>query len=250
MTNFTLPMSYCAGDTLSRAHTALSMNTTEKSLILDVRRHAAMEATPRTIPGAVLASDLAEISKHAALFSSISKVRLFCVHGYERSMSAAIMVRNFGCQIEDIPGGFEAFEEAGGETVNIVKGKTGILGSSRLWLFDATIESALVAWVTARFIDPLSDCRFVPKAHKDKVLIELENAGVNSAFFQQNNDDNQLDALMEEFDFQNFSILTNTVIPFLQQSATSDFLQGVSCEHVIAFCDHVWATANRKNQAS
>lgn len=250
MTNSTLPMSYCAGAALSRAHLGLSMNSPEKSLILDVRRSAAMEATPRTIPGAILASDLLEISKHPDLFNSVAKVRLFCVHGYERSISAAIIVRELGCQVEDISGGLEGFEAAGGETVNVVNGKTGVLGSSRLWLFNDTIQDAFVAWVLARFIDPLATCRFVPKAHEEKVLIELENAGMAVAFFPETAGDNPLNALMSEFNFRNFSVLTNTVISFLQQPATNDFLQDVSCESVFAFCDQVWATANRQNQAS
>ncbi|MEP0518843.1 MAG: hypothetical protein ABJO09_21465 [Hyphomicrobiales bacterium] len=246
MTNSTLSMSYCAGDTLSRGHSALSMNTPEKTLILDVRRSRAMAATPRTIPGAVLAPDLAEIPKHAGLFRDISKLRLFCVHGHERSISAAILMRDFDCEVEDIPGGLEAFEEAGGETVSVVEGKTGVLGSSRLWLFDNTIEHAFVAWAMARFIDPLSDYRFVPAAHRAKVQIELESADANTTIFQEGG--NPLNALLEEFDFQNFPILTRTVIPFLQQPATSQLLQGVSSEDVIAFCDHVWTLVHLKNQ--
>lgn len=250
MTNSIQSMSYCAGDTLSRAHPQLSADSMVKPLILDVRRPAAMEATPRTIPGAILASDLSEISKHAALFSDVSKVRLFCVHGYERSISASVIVQKYGCEIEDIPGGLEAYEETGGETVKIVNGKTGLLGSPRIWLFDNTIESAFTAWVVARFIDPLSDYRFFPKAYEEKVLIELDNAGFGSAFFPLVNGENQLDALVEEFEFQNFSILTNTVISFLQQPATKDLLRGVSCENVFAFCDQVWTTAQRNIQTS
>lgn len=250
MTNSTQPMSYCAGDTLSRAHSQLSMVSMEKPLILDVRRSAAMNAAPRTIPGAILSSDLSELPRHAAFFGGISKVRLFCVHGYERSISAPVIVQKFGCQIEDIPGGLEAYEEAGGETVKIVNGKTGLLGSPRLWLFDATVEDTFAAWVVARFIDPLSDYRFVPKAQEGKVLIELDSAGFVSAFFPLVNGKNRLDALLDEFEFQNFSILTNTVISFLQQPATKGLLRDVSCENVFAFCDHVWATAQCQNETS
>lgn len=250
MTNSTLSMSYCAGDTVSRVGSGLPVGSAEKSLTLDVRRAAAMAATPKTIPGAMLASDLSDLSNHASFFAGVSKVRLFCVHGYERSISAAIILRGFGCQIEDIAGGLEGFEEAGGETVSVVKGKTGVLGSPRLWLFHDTIADAFVAWVVARFIDPLSSYRFVSEAHEEKVLVELKNAGLDSVFFQQTDGDNKLDALLEEFDFQNFSILTDTVIPFLQQPATSDLLRGVSCDQVLAFCDHVWTTANLKTQKS
>lgn len=250
MTNSTQPMSYCAGDTLSRAHSQLSMVSMVKPLILDVRRPAAMEAIPRTIPGAILASDLSEISKHAAFFSGVSKVRLFCVHGYERSISASVIVQTFGCDIEDIPGGLEVYEKAGGETVKIVNGKTGLLGSPRLWLFDYTVEDIFAAWVVARFIDPLSDYRFVPKAHKEKVLIELDTVGFASSFFPLADRANPLNALLEEFEFHDFSILTTTVISFLQQPATCDLLRDVSCEKIFAFCDHVWATAQHKNQTS
>lgn len=250
MTNSTLSMSYCADGTLSRAHNRLAKNFIERSLILDVRRPAAMEATPRTIPGAILAPDLSEISKHEALFAGVDKVRLFCVHGYERSISASVMLQQFGCDIEDIPGGLEAFEEAGGETVNIVIGKTGRLGASRIWLFDDSAQEALVAWAMARFIDPLSDYRFVSKAHEEKVQIELNNAGVAAAFFPHASEENPLDALLDEFRFQNFPVLTDIVIPFLQQPATTDFLRHASGENGFAFCDHVWAMAKLKSELS
>ena len=206
--------------------------------------------TPRTIPGAILASDLIELSKYAAFFTAVSDVRLFCVHGYARSIPASVILQTFGCEVSSVPGGLEAHEMAGGETVKIVSGKTGLLGSPRIWLFDTTVENAFAAWVVARFIDPLSDCRFVSKTHEEKVLVELDNADFAAEFFPLESDENQLNALIEEFEFHNFSILTNTVIPFLRQPATYDLLRDVTWESVFTFCDQIWATAQFKCQTA
>lgn len=250
MFNSTLSKSYCAGDVLSRGHhnaDRYSASSGLPNLVLDVRRSAAMQSVPRTIPGAILAPDLSLLARHSSLFANVGKVRLFCVYGHERSQAAAIILQQLDCEIEDIRGGLEAYVASGGETVQIIEGKTASLDSERLWLFNHSVEDAIAAWAMKRFVDPLSSYQFASKAYAEKVLAELQLAGLSEVSLWNSGEENTLTALLEEFDFQQFPVLMETVIPVLQQSATHDFLMRLPIERVGAFCDHIWMLAQQRS---
>lgn len=85
-----------------------------KVTLLDVRRPAALERSPRKIPGAEW-RDPEQVAAWAAAVTSGRPVVVYCVHGHEVSRFVAGSLRVRGYDVRFLIGGIEAWQKEIGE---------------------------------------------------------------------------------------------------------------------------------------
>jgi rhodanese-related sulfurtransferase len=80
--------------------------------LIDVRRRAAFDADPRTVPGAVW-RDPEQVTNWADGLNLERPIVVYCVHGHEVSHGAVDRLRALGFQAALLEGGIEAWKASG-----------------------------------------------------------------------------------------------------------------------------------------
>jgi len=103
-------------DTITAAELATRLASTEKPVLIDVRRKADADADPCRIPGAVW-RDPAEAEAWAGSLSAGTTAVIYCVRGGSVSQSTLKTLRGAGIDAVFVEGGLAAWKESGGTVV-------------------------------------------------------------------------------------------------------------------------------------
>ena len=141
--------------------------------IVDVRRRAAYDDSPRAIAAAQW-RDHPRAEDWAASLPPDQAVVVYCVHGHEVSQSAAALLRACGRRAAYLEGGFEGFAAVGGITID--KGGLPAPGPGSLWAIDADVAVDRLAcpWLIRRFVDPQARFLEVASARLEAVATEVD----------------------------------------------------------------------------
>ena len=85
----------------------------EPPMVIDVRKRAAFDAEPLTIPGA-LRRDPSHLADWAGALPPGAGLVVYCVHGHEVSHGVRDALRRHGFAVELLAGGLEGWKAAGG----------------------------------------------------------------------------------------------------------------------------------------
>jgi rhodanese-related sulfurtransferase len=125
--------------------------------LIDVRRQAAFDEDPRTIPGAIRRLPEA-IDDWASALEPWRTVVVYCVHGHEVGRSAAATLRARGLDARHLAGGIEQWK-ADGLPTHAVSEPTRWVTRER-----PKIDRIACPWLVRRFIDPSAEFFYVPAA--------------------------------------------------------------------------------------
>ena len=149
-------------------------------MVLDVRRQARFDESPRLVAGAVRCAP--EVVAHLATTHPPTKVVVYCVYGHNVSQDAVAALRAAGWSASALEGGIEGGQEGQDETQAIVRWRTqppltfakradwGVTGAQpSRWITRARpkIDRIACPWLLRRFIDTRAEFLYVPT---DQVL--------------------------------------------------------------------------------
>jgi Fe-Mn family superoxide dismutase len=97
------------------------LKTSQRPMVLDVRKRPAFEADPAMVPGAVWRNPCA-VEQWAAELPPGCSIIVYCVHGHEVSRGVRDELRRRGVMAGIIEGGIEGWRAAGGPVVAAQEG--------------------------------------------------------------------------------------------------------------------------------
>jgi rhodanese-related sulfurtransferase len=138
------------------------VGTGRAPLFVDVRRPAALEATPLRIPGALWRPHL----EAGGWFGDLPArpVVVYCAHGHNVSEIATAELIARGADVAMLEGGIEAWVSAGGPTVSrAIDGVDPALPLPTIWVTRERpkIDRIACPWLIRRFVDPTARFHFV-----------------------------------------------------------------------------------------
>jgi rhodanese-related sulfurtransferase len=170
-------------------------------IIVDTRRAAACETTPRLIAGA-LRGDPAALASWSHSLPRARAVVAYCEHGGDVSRTAADLLAAQGYSTAVLTGGLQAWLDAGHPTIRI-RHELHVPGGSR-WVTRERpkIDRLACPWLVRRFIDPQALFFYVPA---NRVRIEAEPLraepyDIADVRFSHRGARCSFDAFIEEFD--------------------------------------------------
>ena len=93
-------------------------DTGENFALVDVRKLPAFESSGQIIPGA-LWRDHEQVEIWSAAYVGDAQLIVYCVHGHEVSQNATAKLLLMGIDARYLQGGFDAWIEAGGNSIEV-----------------------------------------------------------------------------------------------------------------------------------
>ncbi len=181
-------------DTQNPSHFSISpqafntrMGRADAPLVLDVRRQARFDESPRLLVGAQRCApeDVAAL----ATTRPIGDVLVYCVYGHNVSEEAAVALQTAGWSAHTIAGGIEGGQDGEDDAQSIDQWRTqpplsfakradwGVTGEQpSRWITRERpkIDRIACPWLIRRFIDPRAEFFYVPTA---QVLLQAKERG-------------------------------------------------------------------------
>jgi rhodanese-related sulfurtransferase len=173
--------------------------------LVDVRRQAAFEDTPRMLPAAQRGAP-EEIAVWSRGLSRNRPVVVYCVHGHEVSKNAAHMLGAQGFNAQALEGGITAWIDAGLPAVK--RHGDGVAASRWITRERPKIDRLACPWLVRRFIDPNAMFFYVPAAQVRDQAKQLgaQPYDVPDTLFSHRGAQCSFDAFLDEYDLHDAAL--------------------------------------------
>jgi rhodanese-related sulfurtransferase len=175
--------------------------------IVDVRRPAAYDQSPRILPGARRGIP-DEVAIWAARLPKSRPVVVYCAHGHEVSQGAAVTLATLGFDTRYLEGGIAHWLEAGLPSV-ARRAEWNAPGQSR-WITRARpkIDRLACPWLVRRFIDPHAGFFYVPAAEvrAQAATLGAQPYDIPDTVFSHRGPLCSFDAFLAEFDLHDAAL--------------------------------------------
>lgn len=169
--------------------------------IVDVRTGEDFDADPRLLPAA-LRRDFAAVPSWAADLAGRDVV-VVCQRGQKLSEGVAAWLRHQGIKAENLEGGFEAWQAAGGPLVTAAKLPTRDAAGRTVWVTRARpkVDRIACPWLIRRFVDANAVFLFVAAAEVKMVgeRFAATPFDIDDVFWSHRGERCTFDTMIEEF---------------------------------------------------
>jgi rhodanese-related sulfurtransferase len=209
----------------------------QSAAIIDVRKPAGFDETPRILPGARRGVP-DNIATWARQLQKAKPVVVYCVHGHEVSQTTAATLRALGFDASYLEGGIAHWIEAGLPTV-ARRDEWYVPGHAALhsrWITRERpkIDRLACPWLVRRFIDPDASFFYVPatEVRSQAIALRAQAYDIPDTVFSHRGPLCSFDAFLAEFDLHDPAI--DAVARIVRAADTDDFPSSAQAAGLLA----------------